>query len=455
MSEESSNKLNTRNLTTGSMVGKIITFAIPLAVIGILQQLFNAADVAVVGQYVGKDAMAAVGANSSIINLVVNLFVGISIGSNVVIANSVGKKDRQRAQDAAKSSIVIALIGGVAVAVIGELLAASIVRSMNVPDSIFPMALLYLRIYFSGMPVILLYNFEAAIFRGLSDSRTPLIVLTLSGILNVCLNFLFVYYAHMGVEGVAIATVVSNLTSSVLLLLKLLGHDSPIDLRAGVVSTKVVNKILILGIPAGVQSGIFSVANVIIQTAINGLGPDVMAASSAAYNIEIFVYYILNSFAQTCTTFVGQNYGAGKIDRCRRALITCIIINYVVTGTVVALVLIFGNQLLGIFNKDAEVIAIGYIRLIYIFMSYIFTLPEAVIASYLNGYGKTLPPAALSVIGICATRLVWIFYVFPRHRSFDVIMMAYPISMVVTLVLMIGALIVIRPGIQAQKRLSS
>ncbi|MCR5592183.1 MAG: MATE family efflux transporter [Saccharofermentans sp.] len=455
MSEESSNKLNTRNLTTGSMVGKIITFAIPLAVIGILQQLFNAADVAVVGQYVGKDAMAAVGANSSIINLVVNLFVGISIGSNVVIANSVGKKDRQRAQDAAKSSIVIALIGGVAVAVIGELLAASIVRSMNVPDSIFPMALLYLRIYFAGMPVILLYNFEAAIFRGLSDSRTPLIVLTLSGILNVCLNFLFVYYAHMGVEGVAIATVVSNLTSSVLLLLKLLGHDSPIDLRAGVVSTKVVNKILILGIPAGVQSGIFSVANVIIQTAINGLGPDVMAASSAAYNIEIFVYYILNSFAQTCTTFVGQNYGAGKIDRCRRALITCIIINYVVTGTVVALVLIFGNQLLGIFNKDAEVIAIGYIRLIYIFMSYIFTLPEAVIASYLNGYGKTLPPAALSVIGICATRLVWIFYVFPRHRSFDVIMMAYPISMVVTLALMIGALIVIRPGIQAQKRLSS
>ena len=437
------------------MLGKIITFAIPLAVIGILQQLFNAADVAVVGQYVGKDAMAAVGANSSIINLVVNLFVGISIGSNVVIANSVGKKDKKRAQDAAKSSIVIALIGGVAVAVIGELLAASIVRSMNVPDSIFPMALLYLRIYFAGMPVILLYNFEAAIFRGLSDSRTPLIVLTLSGILNVCLNFLFVYYAHMGVEGVAIATVVSNLTSSVLLLLKLLGHDSPIDLRAGVVSTKVVNKILILGIPAGVQSGIFSVANVIIQTAINGLGPDVMAASSAAYNIEIFVYYILNSFAQTCTTFVGQNYGAGKIDRCRRALITCIIINYVVTGTVVALVLIFGNQLLGIFNKDAEVIAIGYIRLIYIFMSYIFTLPEAVIASYLNGYGKTLPPAALSVIGICATRLVWIFYVFPRHRSFDVIMMAYPISMVVTLALMIGALIVIRPGIQAQKRLSS
>ena len=437
------------------MLGKIITFAIPLAVIGILQQLFNAADVAVVGQYVGKDAMAAVGANSSIINLVVNLFVGISIGSNVVIANSVGKKDRQRAQDAAKSSIVIALIGGVAVAIIGELLAASIVRSMNVPDSIFPMALLYLRIYFAGMPVILLYNFEAAIFRGLSDSRTPLIVLTLSGILNVCLNFLFVYYAHMGVEGVAIATVVSNLTSSVLLLLKLLGHDSPINLRAGVVSTKVVNKILILGIPAGVQSGIFSVANVIIQTAINGLGPDVMAASSAAYNIEIFVYYILNSFAQTCTTFVGQNYGAGKIDRCRRALITCIIINYVVTGTVVALVLIFGNQLLGIFNKDAEVIAIGYIRLIYIFMSYIFTLPEAVIASYLNGYGKTLPPAALSVIGICATRLVWIFYVFPRHRSFDVIMMAYPISMVVTLALMIGALIVIRPGIHAQKRLYS
>ena len=455
MSGESSNKLNTRNLTTGSMLGKIITFAIPLAVIGILQQLFNAADVAVVGQYVGKDAMAAVGANSSIINLVVNLFVGISIGSNVVIANSVGKKDRQRAQDAAKSSIVIALIGGVAVAIIGELLAASIVRSMNVPDSIFPMALLYLRIYFAGMPVILLYNFEAAIFRGLSDSRTPLIVLTLSGILNVCLNFLFVYYAHMGVEGVAIATVVSNLTSSVLLLLKLLGHDSPINLRAGVVSTKVVNKILILGIPAGVQSGIFSVANVIIQTAINGLGPDVMAASSAAYNIEIFVYYILNSFAQTCTTFVGQNYGAGKIDRCRRALITCIIINYVVTGTVVALVLIFGNQLLGIFNKDAEVIAIGYIRLIYIFMSYIFTLPEAVIASYLNGYGKTLPPAALSVIGICATRLVWIFYVFPRHRSFDVIMMAYPISMVVTLALMIGALIVIRPGIHAQKRLYS
>ncbi|MBP5179719.1 MAG: MATE family efflux transporter [Clostridiales bacterium] len=446
------NKLYVKNLTTGSMFTKIITFALPLAVIGILQQLFNAADVAVVGQFVGRDAMAAVGANSSIINLVVNLFVGISIGSNVVIANAVGKQDKKRAQDAAKTSILIALSGGVFVTLFGELLAPSIVTAMKVPSEIYPMALLYLRIYFAGMPVILLYNFEAAIFRGLSDSRTPLIVLTLSGVLNVCLNFVFVYYMKMGVDGVAIATVVSNLSSSVLLLMKLLGKNSPIDIRAGVISRKVIRKILVLGIPAGIQSGIFSVANIIIQAAINSLGGTVMAASSAAYNLEIFVYYILNSFAQTCTTFVGQNYGAGKIDRCRRALLTCILIDYAVTGTVVALILIFGNQILGLFNPDAEVISIGYIRLVYIFMSYIFTLPEAVIASYLNGYGKTLPPAALSVIGICATRLVWIFYVFPRHRSFDVIMMSYPISMFVTVLLMIGALIVIRPGVRVNRR---
>lgn len=452
MSSMDNNKLYVKNLTTGSMFTKIITFALPLAVIGILQQLFNAADVAVVGQFVGRDAMAAVGANSSIINLVVNLFVGISIGSNVVIANAVGKQDKKRAQDAAKTSILIALSGGVFVTLFGELLAPSIVTAMKVPSEIYPMALLYLRIYFAGMPVILLYNFEAAIFRGLSDSRTPLIVLTLSGVLNVCLNFVFVYYMKMGVDGVAIATVVSNLSSSVLLLMKLLGKNSPIDIRAGVISRKVIRKILVLGIPAGIQSGIFSVANIIIQAAINSLGGTVMAASSAAYNIEIFVYYILNSFAQTCTTFVGQNYGAGKIDRCRRALLTCILIDYAVTGTVVALILIFGNQILGLFNPDAEVISIGYIRLVYIFMSYIFTLPEAVIASYLNGYGKTLPPAALSVIGICATRLVWIFYVFPRHRSFDVIMMSYPISMFVTVLLMIGALIVIRPGVRVNRR---
>lgn len=446
-------KKNTKkeiDMLHGSMTKGILLFALPLAATGILQQLFNAADVAIVGQFVknGKNAMAAVGANSPVINLIVNLFVGISIGTNVIIANSIGRKDIRKIHKAIYTSLLLSVIGGAAVTLIGELSAKTILAYMNVPEEIFPLALRYLRIYLAGMIVILLYNFEAAIFRGAGDSRTPLFALTFSGIINVILNLFFVIGIGMNVDGVALATVIANLFSASLLFFKLLRSDSEIRIRKEEIDidAKVLGSILKIGVPSGVQSGIFSLANIVIQTAINGLGATVMAASSAAYNIEIFIYYVINSFGQTCTTFVGQNFGAGNARRCKRSLLVCLLLDIAVTTSLVTLVLLNGTTLLSIFNSEKEVLQTGYIRLEYIFSSYLFTLPQVIMSGYLCGFGKSLPPAVIAIFGVCATRLFWIFFVFPHHRTFANIMTAYPVSMSVTAVSVLIALLILRPS---------
>lgn len=317
------------DMVNGSLGDKIIKYTIPLAVTGILQQLFNAADLAVVGQFAGKEAMAAVGSNAPVIGLLVNLFVGISLGSNVIIARSIGQEDNEKISRAVHTSVLVALLGGLFLAVLGELLAPGIVKLLDVPEDIYPLAVKYLRIYLAGMPVILLYNFEAAIFRSCENTRTPLIALVISGILNVILNLFFVLGFGMDVDGVATATVLSNLISSVLLFsaqvkTELAIRINPHRLR---IHGDVLGQILRIGIPTGVQGMIFSFANIIIQSAVNSLGTTVMAASSAAYNLEIFAFYIMNSFGQACTTFVGQNYGASKNDRCRKTLKLCLLQN--------------------------------------------------------------------------------------------------------------------------------
>lgn len=302
----------------GSIWNKLPLFALPVAATAILEQLFNASDIAVVGNFTGTGktiAVAAVGANSSIISLIVNLFVGIALGANVVIANAIGRKDKEAVTKAVHTSIIISILAGISVSIAGELVANPLLASLQVPEDVFPEALLYLRIYLIGMPVILLYNFEAAIFRSTGDTRTPLVILTISGILNVLLNLFFVAVLHMTVNGVAIATVISNAVSSVLLFYRLVKIKELIHVewKKLKIDRKILGQIMRIGLPAGIQSAVFAVANIVIQSAINSLGTVVMAASSAAYNIEIFAYDILNSFSQACTTFVGQNYGAGQI----------------------------------------------------------------------------------------------------------------------------------------------
>ncbi len=422
------------DMINGSLGDKIIKYAVPLAVTGVLQQLFNAADLAVVGQFSGKEAMAAVGSNAPVIGLLVNLFVGISLGSNVIIARSIGQRDDENISKAVHTSVIVALLGGLFLTVLGEFLAPEVVKMLDVPGEVYPMAIKYLRIYLVGMPVILLYNFESAIFRSCGNTQMPLVALVISGVLNVILNLFFVLGLGMDVDGVATATVISNLVSSAILLAALMKTEMAIriELRRLRVHGDVLVQILKIGIPAGIQGMIFSFANIIIQSAVNSLGTTVMAASSAAYNLEIFAYYIMNSFGQACTTFVGQNYGAGKGERCLKTLKLSLLQSLVSTAAVCGLILLFSRPLLGIFNTDPEVVATGRIRLEYIFFAYLFSFAQEGLSGYLRGFGVSFIPAACAVVGICGVRLTWIFTVFRQSPSFPTIMQAYPLSLGVT-----------------------
>lgn len=439
------------DMLNGSIWNKLPVFALPIAATGILEQLFNASDIAIVGNFAQTDktaAVAAVGANSPIIGLILNLFIGIALGANVVIANAIGRDDKQTVQKAVHTSMVVSVIGGVLVAIIGELIAEPLLTVLNVPDDVLELALLYLRIYFLGMPVILLYNFEAAIFRSIGETKMPLIALTLSGILNVLLNLFFVIVLKMSVNGVATATVLANVVSAGILYIKLVKSDKyiKVEFKKLRIDGKVFAKIMQIGLPAGIQSAVFAVANIVIQGAINSLGTVVIAASSAAFNIEIIAYNVMNSFSQACTTFVGQNFGANKIDRCKKTLFLCLIEDAIASGTAILIVLITGKFLLSIFNNNPEVIEIGYSRLVIIFIAYIFSMLYEVMSGYLRGFGFSLVPAILTTVGVCVLRIIWINTVFPANRTFVTIMTAYPVSLATTAVLIFIALIIYRPS---------
>lgn len=438
-------------MLNGPIWNKLPQFALPVAATAILGQLFNAADVAVVGNFTGAGktvAVAAVGANSAVIGLIISLFIGIALGSNVVIAHAIGRRDSDAVQRAVHTSVVVAVIAGIIVGLLGQLIAAPLLGLLNVPDEVFPLALLYLRIYLVGLPVILLYNFEAAIFRSVGETRVPLIALTLSGILNVVLNLFFVAVLNMSVSGVAIATVISNVVSSVILFVKLRRTelDIHLDLKKLRIDLPILRRILAIGLPAGVQSSLFSVSNIVIQSAINSLGTVVMAASSAAFNIEILTFDILDAFSQACTTFVGQNYGAGKIDRCKKTLKLCMLEGLAALVLAIAILLFFGKPLLSIFNNDPEVVETGYIRLMYVMFSHIFNLLYNVMSGYLRGFSISLAPAILTMLGVCGVRIAWIHYVFPLSPTFKTIMIAYPVSLGITALMIFAALLYCRPS---------
>ena len=444
------------SVTQGSLPKAIVYFALPLAATGILQQLFNAADVAVVGRFTGdkgEACMAAVGANTPIIGLIVNSFVAISMGSNVVIANAVGRRSEKDANKAAHTSISFALIAGVVLLVLAQLLAEPVFRSQSLPEEVYPMALLYFRLYVGGLPVILLYNFEAAIFRSTGDTRTPLIALVISGVLNVLLNVSLVVGLGRTVDGVAIATVLSNAVSCVILGIMLIKGRTHIrlDIKQLKIDKAVLKKILAIGIPAGLQSMVFSAANIIIQAAVNSLGTVVMAASSAAFNLEIFAYQVFNSFAQATTTFVGQNFGAGKIKRCRQSMFISLIEGGVALGTAVALILGFGRSILSVFNDNPEVIEVGYQRLILIFSAYFFSMTYEIVSGYLRGFGISMIPAVITMVCVCGVRISWIYLVFPLNPTFNRIMVVYPISLATTAIAMVIAALILHPGAKHER----
>lgn len=439
------------DILNGPMWDKILRYALPVAATGILGQLFNASDIAIVGNFAEGDtvaAVAAVGANGPVIGLLLNIFIGIALGANVVIANAIGRGDSDTVSRAVHTSIVAAVLGGIIVGLLGQLVAEPVLSMLQVPEDVFPLALKYMRIYLLGLPVIFLYNFEAAIFRSAGDTKTPLVALALSGVLNVILNLFFVVVLNKTVDGVAIATVLANVVSSVVLLRRLLRSELFIhvefkDLR---IDWKILWRILKIGVPAGIQGAVFSLSNIVVQSAINSLGKVTMAASSAAFNVEIMAYYILNSFGQACTTFVGQNYGAGQIDRCRKALKLCLIESVIATACAVCIALLSGKYLIALFNNDPEVIRLGMVRLKFIFMSYIFSTIYECMSGYMRGFGISLTPALLTIFGVCGTRIIWIYMVFPMSQTFETIMQVYPISLAINMVLIFCSLIITRPS---------
>lgn len=439
------------DILNGSMWDKILRYALPVAATGILGQLFNASDIAIVGNFAQGDtvaAVAAVGANGPVIGLLLNIFIGIALGANVVIANAIGRGDSNTVSRAVHTSIVAAVIGGIIVGTLGQLVAEPVLSMLQVPEDVFPLALKYMRIYLLGLPVIFLYNFEAAIFRSAGDTKTPLIALALSGVLNVILNLFFVIVLNKTVDGVAIATVLANVVSSVVLLRRLLRSELfiHVEFKNLRIDWKILWRILKIGVPAGIQGAVFSLSNIVVQSAINSLGKVTMAASSAAFNVEVMAYYILNSFGQACTTFVGQNYGAGQIDRCRKALKLCLIESVIATACAVCIVLLSGKYLIALFNNDPEVIRLGMVRMKFIFMSYIFSTIYDCMSGYMRGFGISLTPALLTIFGVCGTRIIWIYTVFPASQTFETIMQVYPISLAINMVLIFCALLITRPS---------
>ena len=438
------------DMTTGSLWRNIPLFAFPVAATSILEQLSNLIATVIIGNFSGDQgtlAMAAVGSNVPLTSLMLNLFIGMSLGSNVVIANAIGRNDQNMVKRAVHTSILMALVGFVVIA-LGEIFAEPMLAALNVPAETMPLASLYLRVFLLSMPSILLYNFEAAIFRSIGDTKVPLAALAVSGVLNVLLNLFFVIVLHMTVNGVAIATVAANAVSAALLYVRLTRTDKcvRVERKALRIDGASLKRILSIGLPAGVQSAVFSFANIVIQSAINTLGTVAIAASSAAFNVEILAYDVLNSFSQACTTFVGQNYGAGQIKRCKKTMQLSFLEGAIATFVSVVVLLLSARSLLAIFNSDPEVIAIGYIRLATILPAYVFCLIYEILSGYLRGFGISLAPALLTMLGVCGIRIAWVKFVFPTSMTFQTVMWVYPISLGATAMLILCAVLIYRPS---------
>ena len=331
---------------------------------------------------------------------------------------------------------------------LGQLIAEPLLRSQKIADEAVDMAIIYFRIYVGGLPVILLYNFEAAIFRGIGNTKLPFIALVISGVINVGLNLFFVLVLHRTVDGVAIATVISNLISSVILLicLKKTKTAARFEAKRLKIDKPVLKRIMKIGIPASLQACVFSSANIIIQSAINSLGTAVAAASSAAFNIEIFSYYVLNSFGQACTTFTGQNYGAWKLDRCKKSLKLCLLEGIVIEGLMVTVLLLCGKSMIAIFSPEPEIVEIGYVRVLFITTAHLFSLFYDVMSGYMRGFGISLSPALVTMCCICGIRIFWIYAIFEHFRTFTCIMAVYPISLGVNAIAIFILLLIKRPA---------
>ena len=422
------------DMCNGPLLGKIIVFYVPLMLSGVLQLLFNAADVIVVGQFAGDEALAAVGSTSSLINLLVNVFIGLSVGTNVLVARFYGAGQKNELSAMVHTSVLTSLISGVLLVFVGFFMAKPALTLMGVPEDVIGMSILYIRIYFAGMPVMMAYNFGSAILRAVGDTKRPLYYLFAAGVVNVVLNLIFVVFFHMSVGGVALATVISQGLSAFLVLrcLAKTPSDYQLKLRLLRIEKDKLVKMIQIGIPAGLQGALFSVSNVLIQSSVNSFGKIAMAGNTAASNIEGFVYTAMNALHQSAISFTGQNFGARKFDRIGRIMIICL-------SLVIGVGLVLGNgayfaggTLLKLYTDNPEAISFGILRLSVICTTYCLCGMMDVMVGVIRGMGYGIMPMLVSLTGACLFRVVWIFTIFQKIRTLECLYVSYPISWALT-----------------------
>ena len=425
---------NAIDMLHGPLWNKIVLFALPFMITSVMQQLFNATDTAVVGRFASSQAMAAVGANASVIALIVGLFTGLAMGTNVVVARLIGQGRDSRIHDAVVTSMTTAIISGFLLIVIGYLVAQPLLEVMGTPEDILEKAILYLRLYMLGMPFLMIYNFGSAILRSKGDSKRPMYCLLASGVINVFLNLLFVIGFHWNEAGVAIATDISSGISAVVILILLAREEERfrVSLRCLYLRKEPFLEIMRIGVPAGLQGMVFSFSNIILQSAINSFGSAAVAGSAAAQNFEFIAYFVINSFTQAAVTFTSQNYGAGDLKRCRDVFRWCMLFGVCSSATVDISFMLLRYPLIGLFATDPEVIAFGATRLITVCLFNFVANSYEITSGALRGMGYSILPTVLTVIGSCLFRIAWVLIVLPRFGSFQSIIIVYPISWALT-----------------------
>lgn len=440
------------DMCNGSIMDKLISFSIPLMLSGILQLLFNAVDIIVVGRFTGSQALAAVGSTTALINVFTNLFIGVSLGANVLAARFYASGRKKEMSETVHTSILFALLSGIVMVFVGLFFSRAALELMDTPADVIDQSALYMQIYFAGMPFFMLYNYGAAILRAVGDTKRPLFFLVIAGVVNAGLNLFLVIVLHLGVAGVAIATVIAQMISCILVLRCLYQSTGSYQLRISRLTLKwtYLKQIFQVGIPAGIQSTVINFSNVLLQSSVNSFGSVAMAGYTAANNIFGFLFAAVNSITQACMSFTSQNYGVGKWKRMDRVLLNCMLLTVIVSLVLGGGSYLFGPELLRIYTSDAAVIQCGMEILLYTTVTYFMCGIMDLFPGALRGMGCSAVPMLLSVIGTVGTRVVWIFMVFPKHRSLDILFISYPASWLVTIALQVVCYYFVRKKVKSK-----
>ncbi|MDY3889083.1 MAG: MATE family efflux transporter [Agathobacter sp.] len=427
------------DMTNGTIMDKLISFAFPLMVSGALQLMFNAVDLVVVGRFSGRQSLAAVGATTALINLFINLFIGISLGANVLAARYYAAKRDREMSETVHTAITFAVLSGIVVAIVGFTFSKVALILMDTPEDVLPLSTLYMRIYFLGMPFFMTYNYGAAILRAVGDTKRPLVYLIIAGVINATSNIFLVLVAKMGVAGVAIATVFSQLISCILVIRCLCNVEGSYRLEFGKlrIHKQYLKPIFKVGIPTGIQSTVINFSNVLLQSSVNSFGSIAMAGYTAANNLLGFLFMSINSVTQACMSFTSQNYGVGKYKRMDRVLLDCLILTVSVAAVLGSLAYVFGPQLLHFYADDPEVIACGVDILAITTIPYFLCGIMDLLPGAMRGMGYAIIPMILSIVGTVGTRILWIYVFFPQHRSLSFLFISYPASWFATIVLQV------------------